>query len=107
MLGARAGLVTCDMAPRLSGVRDRDQQAMTELLELALTSANEILKPGGAFVVKVFMNADLKPVVGRLKTVFSTVNLVRPQATRRGSSEMYVVASGFFSADGLCDRCAK
>ncbi len=103
-LGDRADLVTCDMAPKLSGVRDRDQKAMSELLELALKTATETLKPGGALVGKVFMNAGLKPTVERLGAFFSATDLVRPQATRRGSAELYLVAAGFSRA---IRQCAK
>jgi 23S rRNA (uridine2552-2'-O)-methyltransferase len=94
-LGDCADLITCDMAPKLSGLRERDSEAMGELLELALKSATEILRPAGAFVGKVFMNPGLKRAVKRFEEFFSMTDLVRPRATRRGSSELYLVATDF------------
>jgi 23S rRNA (uridine2552-2'-O)-methyltransferase len=103
-LGGCADLVTCDMAPKLSGLRERDQEAMSELFELALQTVTEILKPGGAFVAKVFMNPELKSTIKRLQARFSATSLVRPLATRRGSAELYLVATGF---SRKASKCAK
>ncbi len=91
-LGAPADVVLSDLAPRLSGVRDRDQAEMRALAERAVELALHWLRPGGVLVIKVFMGADLPGLLNRIREEFSRVVTTRPEATRKGSSELYVVA---------------
>ena len=87
--------VLSDMAPRLSGVRDADRRRALELARKAFDLARAILKPGGAFLFKTFTGADAEVLLKELSSCFRTVQRVRSAATRKGSSEIYVVAKGF------------
>ena len=92
------GAVDCvlsDMAPRLSGIRDADRRRALELVRKALEIARSILKPGGAFLFKTFTGTDVEPLLKEMSECFQTVQRVRSGATRKGSSEVYVVARGF------------
>lgn len=97
-LGGKADLVTSDMAPKLSGIRDRDQARLLELLETAIGVASDVLRPGGALIVKVFMGEGLREVVERLRRRFRSVESTHLRATRPGSRELYLVARGFRAA---------
>ena len=95
------GAVDCvlsDMAPRLSGVRDADHQRALELTRGAFDIACAILKPRGAFLFKTFTGVDAEALLKEMTGRFQTVQRVRSAATRKGSSEIYVVAKGFKAA---------
>jgi len=66
-----------------------------ELNRTALTVAIEILRPGGALLVKSFISEDLQTFSAELKQYFATVQRTKPDATRHGSSEFYFYAKGF------------
>ena len=92
------GAVDCvlsDMAPRLSGIRDADHQRALELTRGAFDIARAVLKPRGAFLFKTFTGVDLEALLKEMAGRFQTVQRVRSAATRKGSSEIYVVAKGF------------
>ncbi|HJU11039.1 MAG TPA: FtsJ-like methyltransferase family protein, partial [Candidatus Binataceae bacterium] len=86
---------TSDLAPKLSGIAERDQAGLRRLLEAALDLAQSVLKPGGAMVAKLFMGPGFEEMRELLARHFVRVETVRTRATRRGSSELYVVAQGF------------
>ncbi len=94
-LGAPADLVTSDLAPKLSGVAERDQARMLELALAALQCARALLRPGGAMVVKLFMGGDFGEAVEAFAREFAQVECARTRASRPGSSELYLVARGF------------
>jgi 23S rRNA (uridine2552-2'-O)-methyltransferase len=94
-LGGQADLVTSDLAPKLTGIAARDEARSRDLIDAALAFAIAILRPGGAMVVKLFMGADFKQVVGDFKCHFGTVEVTRTKASRPGSSELYIVAREF------------
>jgi len=94
-LGAPADLIASDLAPKLSGVAERDQARMLELAHAALECARMLLRPGGAMIVKVFMGADLDEVIEAFVRVFAQVERTRTRASRPGSSELYLVAREF------------
>jgi 23S rRNA (uridine2552-2'-O)-methyltransferase len=93
-LDGPADLVTCDMAPKLSGIIDRDQARSHELLMTALAFARTVLKPRGAIVAKLFMGPDFEESVAPFREAFARVDLARTRATRPGSSELYLIARG-------------
>lgn len=95
LLGGRADLVTSDLAPKLSGIVDRDRAQMEELLETALAFSCAILKPRGAMIAKVFMGPGLENLIARFKVHFGRVEMARTQASRPGSAELYIVARDF------------
>ncbi len=94
-VGGRADLVTSDLSPKLSGIAPRDEARSRELLEAALEFARAVLRPGGAMIVKVFMGERFKESVESLASNFDSVEVTRTAATRRGSSELYLVMRGF------------
>jgi 23S rRNA (uridine2552-2'-O)-methyltransferase len=93
-LGGPADLVTCDIAPKLSGIADHDQARSQELLEAGLSFARTILKPGGAMVAKLFMGAGFENALAPFREAFAQIDLTRTKATRPGSSELYLIARG-------------
>lgn len=94
-LGGPADLLLSDMAPKLTGIRDRDEARSSDLVRTALAAARELLRPGGALVVKIFMNGEYRALVDEIRTSFAEVATRRSEATRKGSAELYVVAKGF------------
>ena len=94
-LGGRADLVTSDLAPKLTGIAMRDQARSRELIDSALLFATTMLKPGGAMVAKLFMDAQFKEIVDSFKRHFASVEVTRTKASRPGSSELYLVAREF------------
>ena len=94
-LGGMAQCVLSDMAPKLSGIRDADIARCQELNRLALQVARELLRPGGALLVKSFVSEDLQTYSTQLKNYFTTVQRTKPEATRQGSSEFYFYAKGY------------
>ena len=94
-LGGHADTVLSDMAPKLTGVRARDEAQAEELQRLALEMARDTLRDGGSLVCKAFMGSGYKPFVDEVKRSFARVRATRPASTRKGSSELYVVATGF------------
>ncbi len=87
--------ILSDLAPSLSGVRDRDAARAEHLLELVLEWATRLLRPDGALLVKLFMGPAFEPSRERLRAAFRSVKVTRPDATRRGSAEVYAIATGF------------
>lgn len=88
-------LVISDMAPNMSGNAVIDQPAAIYLVELALDMAQSILKPGGAFVAKLFHGAGFDEYVKTVRQQYSKVVMRKPEASRARSRETYIVATGF------------
>ena len=95
MLGDRADLVMSDMAANTTGHRKTDQLRIVGLVEAAALFASEVLKPGGAFLAKVFQSGADAELLAQLKRDFASVKHVKPAASRQDSSERYVLASGY------------
>jgi len=100
LLGGRADCVLSDLAPKLSGIRDADMARCLDLNRTALRVAVEILRPGGAILIKSFISDDLQLFTDELKHDFSSVQRTKPEATRRGSSEFYFFAKEFIANAG-------
>lgn len=94
-LGSAADLVTSDLAPKISGIADRDQARSRELIDAALDLGRGLLKPGGAMIAKVFMGPTFEEIRTVFGQDFARVEVVRTLATRPGSSELYLVARSF------------
>lgn len=90
-----ADLVMSDMAPNLSGVRGADQARASALAELALDLAEQVLRPGGALVVKLFHGEGFDAWVAAARTRFRRVAVRKPDASRSRSREVYAVCEGF------------
>ena len=94
-LGGPADLVLSDMAANTVGHPQTDHLRTMALVEAALHFAIEVLRPGGAFVAKVLAGGADAALVAELKRRFAEVKHAKPPASRKGSSEWYVVAKGF------------
>jgi 23S rRNA (uridine2552-2'-O)-methyltransferase len=95
MLGGPADLVLSDMAANTVGHRATDHLRIVALVEAAAYFAVEVLSPGGAFLAKVFQGGTEGDILTLLKRDFAVVKHIKPGASRAGSSEIYVLATGF------------
>ncbi len=94
-LDGPAALVLSDMAAPATGHADTDHLRVMALAEAAFDFAAEVLRPGGAFVVKVLQGGTEPALLNRLKQAFAKLRHVKPPASRADSAEMYLVATGF------------
>jgi len=94
-LGGGADLVLSDLAPNTTGHASTDHIRIVALAGMALDFAVQVLSPGGAFVAKVFQGGSEKQILDLLKRNFANVRHAKPPASRKESSELYVVAQGF------------
>jgi 23S rRNA (uridine2552-2'-O)-methyltransferase len=94
-LGGAADLVLSDMAANTVGHKQTDHLRTMGLVEAAAWFAIDVLAPGGAFVAKVLAGGTDAELLALLKTHFRTVKHANPPASRKGSSEWYVIAQGF------------
>ena len=93
-LGGAPDLVLSDMAANTVGHPQTDALRTMALVEAAADFAIQVLEPGGAFVAKVFAGGADSALVAELKRAFTSVKHAKPPASRKGSSEWYVVAMG-------------
>lgn len=84
-------LVIADMAPNISGVKDVDQAGAAYLTELALEFSQDWLKPGGNFLVKVFVGSGFEEIMQAMRQQFEKVVTRKPKASRDRSSEVYLL----------------
>ena len=97
-LGSNADLVLSDMAANTVGHQQTDHLRTMALVEAGLQFATEVLKPGGAYVAKVLAGGADNQLVAEMKRHFTSVKHAKPPASRKDSSEWYVIAQGFKSA---------
>ncbi len=90
-----ADLVMSDMAPNISGNRAIDQPRSMYLVELALDVCSDVLKPGGDFVCKLFQGEGADAFIALARQRFQRVKVMKPEASRSGSREVYLVARGY------------
>ena len=92
---ARADLVISDMAPNLSGNKSVDQPRSMYLAELALDFCERALRPGGDFVCKLFQGEGSDAFIAAARQRFERVRVMKPDASRPGSREVYLVARNY------------
>ncbi len=90
-------IVLSDMAANTTGDKSLDHLRIINLLELALFLSKDILKPGGAFVGKIFQGGSSNDILSTLRQSFSSVKYFKPDSSRKDSAETYLVATGFRS----------
>ena len=95
LLGGPADLVLSDMAAPTTGHQSTDHLRITALAELAYAFAIEVLAPGGAFVCKLFQGGATGDLMSALRRDFASLKHAKPDASRKDSSETYLVAQGF------------
>ena len=91
----RVDLVLSDMAPNISGNRAVDQPRSMYLAELALDFCREFLRPGGSFVCKLFQGEGIDAYIAAARAAFERVRVMKPDASRPGSREVYLVARNY------------
>jgi len=91
LLRGPAQLVASDLAPKTSGIRDQDEARSLALAVRALDLAGRFASVGSHFVAKVFMGGDFEAYFARVKAEYAVARVVRPEATRARSREVYVV----------------
>lgn len=94
-LGRPADSVISDLAPKLTGIRDTDEARSLELNRIALGVATRLLRAGGSFLMKSFVSEELRIFSTELETQFGSVQRTRPDASRKGSSEIYFFAKDY------------
>ncbi len=92
---SRADLVMSDLAPNISGTKAVDQPRSMYLAELALDLATRVLRRKGDFVCKLFQGAGADEYIVLVKQSFGRVRVMKPKASRAGSSEVYLVARNY------------
>lgn len=95
MLGGQADAVISDMAPNTTGHKQTDHLRIMAVVEAAYYFACEVLKPDGVFVAKVFQGGAQNTLLAEMKKSFKTVKHMKPPASRKESSEQYLIATGF------------
>jgi 23S rRNA (uridine2552-2'-O)-methyltransferase len=94
-LDGKVNVVLSDMAASASGHRQTDHLKIMALCEAALEFACQITAPGGAFCAKVLQGGTETQLLKEMRKHYDVVRHVKPEASRKGSSEMYVLAMGF------------
>jgi 23S rRNA (uridine2552-2'-O)-methyltransferase len=94
----KADAVLSDMSPDISGNYSVDQARSAYLCECALGVATELLEPGGNFVCKIFEGEDTKGFLEQVRRHFTSVRTFAPEATRKSSSEVYIIAKRYKNA---------
>ena len=98
LMEGKADVVLSDMAPNTTGHTSTDHLRILALAELALAFAAEVLAPGGAFVCKLFQGGAERQLLTAMQQRFAGVRHAKPPASRKESSELYVIATGFRGA---------
>ena len=95
VLGGQADVVMSDMAPPTTGHRPTDHLRIMALADMAYEFAREVLAPDGIFLAKILQGGAQKTLLDAMKRDFKKVRHVKPDASRKDSSEMYIVGQGF------------
>ncbi len=94
-LGGVADVVLSDAAPKLTGIRDRDRAAEEDLLCAVEALLPALLRPDGDLLLKILEGPEAQEVDRRIRKLFATAKTVKVRATRKGSSERYLLARKF------------
>ena len=95
MMPRKADLILSDLSPKISGIWSVDHLRQIELCERVLELSQTLLRKNGSMVMKLFEGEQLRDFVGRVRRAFRTVRLFKPKASRKESSEIYLVSLGF------------
>ncbi|MEM7650845.1 MAG: RlmE family RNA methyltransferase [Pseudomonadota bacterium] len=90
-----ADVVLSDMAPNTTGHKQTDHLRIMAVVEAAHYFAAEVLKPGGLFIAKVRQGGTQNTLLAEMKKDFKTIKHIKPPASRKESSETYLIAQGF------------
>ena len=90
-----ADVVLSDAAPKLTGVRATDRANEETLLAAIEAALPELLRPGGALVLKLMEGPEAQAAEQRLRARFASARSLRPDASRKGTTERYWIGTGF------------
>jgi 23S rRNA (uridine2552-2'-O)-methyltransferase len=90
-LPQQADLVISDMAPKTTGIRSVDQARSSELCEMALMVAGQVLKKEGHFICKFFQGQDFNAFRDKVRSQFNKVEIIKPDSTRSHSFEIFII----------------
>ena len=93
--GNKVDVVMSDMAANTTGNHSTDHLRIMNLLKTAYAFAIQVLNPNGVFIAKIFQGGTENVFLAKMKQDFKQVKHVKPEASRKDSSEFYVVATGF------------
>jgi len=94
-LGGPADVVLSDAAPKLTGVRTTDRAREEALLESIEALVPKLLRPGGDLLLKIMEGPEAQKIDKRLRRLFETAKTVKPRASRKGTTERYLLARAF------------
>ncbi|MEM3957424.1 MAG: RlmE family RNA methyltransferase [Thermoproteota archaeon] len=92
---SRFDAILSDLSPNMSGIYELDHARQIEMVERVIQLSKYLLKIGGSMVIKVFEGEGSDRVYKRVSRLFRFVKRVKPKASRKGSSEFYLVAKFF------------
>jgi 23S rRNA (uridine2552-2'-O)-methyltransferase len=95
LLGRKADVILSDLAPKLTGIGPRDAAQAATLAEATRSLATRLLGPGGTLVTKTLGGQEGELARAALKELFASVRQLGLDSTRKGSSELYLLATGF------------
>jgi 23S rRNA (uridine2552-2'-O)-methyltransferase len=95
VLGGPADVVLSDAAPKLTGIRVTDRAREEELLESVAGLLAELLRPGGDLLLKTLEGPEAQAIVKGLRSRFAKAKTLSPSASRKGTTERYLVARDF------------
>lgn len=96
-------VIVCDASPKLSGSKSYDQARAIGLNEEAFGFVLKVLKPGGNFVIKSFQGEMFSEFLDEVRDYFHSVKVYRTTASRRGSTETYIIAKKFRGYNAASD----
>lgn len=97
-LGGPADVLLSDAAPKLTGIRDADRAHEEALLEAVSAALPILLRPGGDLLCKLLDSPEAEAIARRLSARFAEAKTLRPEATRKGSAERYLLGRGYRGA---------
>lgn len=96
MKGKRANVILSDMAPSPTGIKTHNHHVILQLCFSVLRFSLGVLNENGTLLCKLWMGGDQKRLENAMKSVFGQVHIVKPEASRRESAEIFMLAQGFF-----------
>jgi 23S rRNA (uridine2552-2'-O)-methyltransferase len=96
-------VILSDMAPSTSGIRVADSSRSALLFERTLELVQQLLKPQGHFLAKIFQGSEFHQILGEVKRLFSWVKVVKPDASRKESKEIYILGMRYRQPEPMED----
>uniref|UniRef100_A0A8C3YLM7 rRNA methyltransferase 2, mitochondrial n=1 Tax=Catagonus wagneri TaxID=51154 RepID=A0A8C3YLM7_9CETA len=93
--GGKADVILSDMAPNATGIRGLDHDRLISLCSSLLDMAPDVLHPGGAFLCKIWAGSQSHRLQKRLAEEFQNTKTVKPEASRKESAELYLLATQY------------